>query len=253
MTEQTSWLQIYGWIVAAAVIIAAAAAPVILKHLMTKKQQFQQQTDAVTFLREAAKEENDLIAQHRSELAAAQCAAARGVKLRSIDNRICANWYAADGIQGIVDAMLEAISAALADGMTPDQIRAAVVNPYILPIRMRLSRLCTELDKARSNHPPTVGDEDLRAFLCLEPLLPTDSTHDILQKSSRNQQTIRRALNEEEYVLRYEQLLTAMTDVFDGEAAHVLDDDSTAKQDAHAALTAIAEAVALLRKTYTRP
>lgn len=253
MTEQTTWLQTYGWIIAAAIILAAAATPVIIKHFMTKKQSLPHEPDAITCIRKAIKEENDLIEQHRDALLAAVAISSRDVKLRSIDNRICAHWYASDGIQNAADAMMEAINAALSAGTDAEQIRASVVNPYMLPIRMRISRLRSELDKARSQHRATPGDEDLRAFLCLYPFLETDSVHDILQKASRNQQTIWRALETKEYVVLYEKLLTDMADVFDGEAAHVLDNENTTTQEAHAALAGIAEGIARLRKEYTRP
>ena len=133
-------------------------------------------------------------------------------------------------------------------------MRAGVVNPYIIPIRVRLQGLRRALDEAQSDCWPIPDDADLRLFLELEPLRETDSASAILQKAAENQRIISRKLQLHGYNIQYEPLLTALLDVFDGEAAHALDESRAADRDACAeALKAIAEGVAGIRAKYTRP
>lgn len=195
-----------------------------------------------------------MLEQHRGELLTSLRTAAQRERLRSVDLRISACWFAGDGIQGVVDAMLDAICASLEVGENAAEIRESVVNPYVLPVRMRLQGLRRAMDEVRADCYPIPDDADLRVFLELAPIRPTDTSQAALQKAAGNRKLIEQCLMTHGYDVHYDQLLDALLAVFDGPDTHVFDDGKSPDAAAcAAALKRFAEDVKQLRIKYARP
>ena len=258
MTEQTNWLQTYGWAVAAAVILIAAALLIVIgKRHMANRQATTGKpygTGKALLVLDCIEQENKMLEKHRGELLTSLRTAAQRERLRSVDLRISACWFAGDGIQGAADAMLDAISASLEAGGSAAEIRESVINPYVLPVRMRLQGLRRAMDEIRADCYPIPDDADLRLFLELAPIYPIDTTQAALQKAADNRRLIEQCLMTHGYDVHYDQLLDALLMVFDGPESHAFDEGEASDAVACTeALERFAEDVKQLRIKYARP
>lgn len=258
MTEQTNWLQTYGWAAAAAIMLIVAALLIVIgKRRMANRQTTAGKmngTGNALLVLDCIEQENKMLEQHRRELLTSLRTAAQRERLRSVDLRISACWFAGDGIQGVVDAMLDAIGASLEAGEEAAEICESVINPYVLPVRMRLQGLRCAMDEVRADCYPIPDDADLRLFLELAPIRPTDTTQAALQKAAGNRKLIEQCLMTHGYDVHYDRLLDALLAVFDGPDSHAFDDGKSPDAAACAAvLNCFAEDVRQLRIKYARP